>query len=255
MPKKSFINEADLTEVEATAPLWMVSFADLSLLLLTFFILMLAFSNQQEVHDEDLLRILASIRASFGYTPERDQTAQFDETVLQILARQDLGRQRRNKMRWTSPAIEGQLGRPKDVYVTARSAVGRPILFEPGSARIEQEWRNVVDELAAIVRNHYRELIIEGYASADEAETERDRSDLAYRRALAVKLALAEEEGVGPERIRLMVAPTGDPTQEAEGALQRRAVVVLGSYYLPGGKDVFARKPASVPRPIHIPGL
>ena len=52
------------------APMWIVSFADMVILLMSFFVLMLVKGEQKTASNDDMLRVLASIKVGFGYVPK-----------------------------------------------------------------------------------------------------------------------------------------------------------------------------------------
>lgn len=237
------LDEEDLSEVDASAPLWMVSFADLSLLMLSFFIFLLATSNQEEVYDEDIAQILASISEGIRNVPKKESTREIDVAILQVLSRQQQHHGKRNKLRWTSPAVEGQLNRHLDLKAKAKSRVGRPIIFPKGSAEITSPNASIIEEIAAVVRPHYRDIIIEGHCSREEGKGFTDNGrQLSYQRALAVEAALVAE-AVLDSRIRIVVCGDRDTSSEPgeDSILKQRAVVTLGTYFVPGDSRYFER--------------
>ncbi len=239
--KKSRPRSHDEVEREPGAPVWIISFADMVCLMLTFFVMISSTSSQKSAADnEDLLRILASIKVGFGYKPKAGSTEPIDAAVLQVLSTMSSrSKEDPSQMRWPSPAVEGQRERVKDLYGQPKSAVGRPILFEAGSAKISKNQEQGLDELAEIVRHHYRRIVIQGHASAKESSDDPEKSgfDLGYRRALAVKQALVER-GLDQARLRLVSSGAYDASKEEEEKLQQRAVVTLGDYFLPGRNAV-----------------
>lgn len=224
-------------EPKAGAPLWIVSFADMSLLLLSFFIMLLAVSSQQLATDEDLLRVLASIKVGFGYSPKDNSNEPLDIAVLQILSQANRGPIKGSQARWNSPAVPGQSRKPKDIWVKMKGAVGKPVLFSKGSAEIDVNWEGRLDEIAAVIRHHYRMIIVQGHCSKEEASMDGEAGfQLAYDRAKAVKAAL-QRRGIASNRIRLVSCAQHETRRESSQNLRQRADVTLGQYFLPGGDN------------------
>ncbi len=224
-------------EQKAGAPLWIVSFADMSLLLLSFFIMLLAVSSQTLAQDEDLLRLLASIKIGFGYSPKDNTNDPLDVAVLQILSQANRGPIKSSQARWTSPAVAGQQRKPKDLWVQMKGAVGKPVLFSKGSSEIDVNWEGRLDEIASVIRHHYRQIIVQGHCSKEEASMDGAHGfQIAYDRAMAVKLAL-QRRGVASNRIRLVSCAQHETRRETSQNLRQRADVTLGRYFLPGGDD------------------
>jgi len=224
----------DDADKEPGAPVWIISFADMSLLLLCFMIMLLASSSQSSSTEEDMLKVLASVKIGFGYVPREGSTDPLDIAVRQILSVSS-PTSYRSQTRWPTPAIEGQKWRTRDLQVREKGLIGKPILFDHDSVQISPKSQTDLDEIAEAVRHHMRRLVIQGHTSPDEVETDPDKGhDLAYRRALAVKRALVER-GIAESRLHL-VSCAYFAAQEEQGPLQRRAVITLGEYYLPGGE-------------------
>ena len=150
------------------APAWVVSFADMSLLLLSFFIMLLAVSSQQLATDEDLLKILASIKVGFGYKPRNEPMDDIDFAVLQILAQKQTGHEL-SQMQWKNPAVKGQREKAPDLLVKHKGGVGKPILFSKYAEQIDHQWVSEIEKVAEIVRHHFRMIVIQGHCSPAEA--------------------------------------------------------------------------------------
>ena len=231
------------SDVDQGAPLWMVSFADMSLLLQCFFIMLLTKMKDVEIADQDILRILASIKAGFGYVPE-ESSDPLDQAVLQVLSRTDKGRMDSNN-KWTSPAIAGSKVGRKDVFGWARAPFGRAVYFRTNSAVIEPVWTKELEEIAELVRHHYREIVIQGHCSKKEAKSDRASGghDIAFQRALAVKKRL-QAFGVASMRLRIVTCGPHDKYKnETEPVDRERVVVMLGTYYLPNGEKMLNIEP------------
>jgi outer membrane protein OmpA-like peptidoglycan-associated protein len=95
-----------------------------------------------------------------------------------------------------------------------------------------------LDEIAEVVRHHYRVIVVQGHCSQDEAY--RDAAgghDLAFRRALAVKNAI-EARGVAASRLRIVSCSAHESSNVLKSPDRQLAVVTLGTYFLPTENDV-----------------
>lgn len=220
------------------APMWIVSFADMVILLMSFFVLLLCQGSQKTATDEDLLKILASVKVGFGYTPRPDSKDPLDIAVLQVLTHKGLSGTSYSGNRWLSAAIKGTANKERDTWVKAQSNVGKPVRFAHNSDIIPKSAQADLDEIAEVVRHHYRIIVIQGHCSQDEAY--RDAAgghDLSFRRALAVKIAL-ESRGVATTRLRLVSCSAHEAANVLKSPDRQLAVVTLGTYFLPTENDV-----------------
>lgn len=227
------------------APMWIVSFADMVILLMSFFVLLLCQGSQKTASDEDLLKILASVKLGFGYTPRPDSKDPLDIAVLQVLTQKGSAGHSFSGQRWMSAAIKGAANKERDTWVKAQSNVGKPIRFGRNSDVIPKSANADLDEIAEIIRHHYRMIVIQGHCSQEEAH--RDAAgghDLAFRRALAVKIAL-ESRGVASTRLRLVTCAAHESMTALKSPDRQLAVVTLGTYFLPTDNDVLQEESIS----------
>lgn len=237
MAKKDAVGSHSESEDSGGAPAWVVSFADMSLLLLSFFIMLLAVSSQKTATDDAILKVLAAIKVGFGYTPKDKDQDELDIAVLQVLAMKKEGGAK-SQLLWSSPlmAHKNKVSADKSLWVRVKGSVGRPVLFKQNSAEIPLEWEEVLDDIATVVRHHYRILLIQGHCSLQERRTDVEGGhDLAFRRAQAIGKAL-EVRGIAAGRIRLISCADNDTPDETAEDLRYRAVIQLGNWYLPGGE-------------------
>ncbi len=220
------------------APMWIVSFADMVILLMSFFVLLLCKGAQKTTTDEDLLKILASVKVGFGYTPKPDSKDPLDIAVLQVLSQKQKGGFNHSGQRWLSPAVKGQANKERDSFVKAQSNVGKPIHFAKNSAAIPKDAIENLEQIAEVVRHHFRSIVIQGHCSQDEANHDSlEGDDLAIRRALAVKTAL-KNHGVSVSRLRIVSCSSNEPLKELKSTDRQLAIVTIGSYFLPSDRDV-----------------
>jgi len=222
-------------EGERGAPVWIISFADMSLLLLCFMIMLLASSSQSSSTAEDMLKVLASVKVGFGYVPREGSTEPIDMAVSQIL-RVSSPMPVESQTRWPTAAIEGQKWKPPDLLVKEKGMIGRPILFTLDSVQISPKAQTVLDEIAEFIRHHNRNIVIQGHVSPQEVGLDPDKGhELAYRRAFAVKRALARR-GIAERRLYLVSCAYFD-AEKVDPLLQQRAVITLGEYFLSGSEE------------------
>ena len=225
-----------------SAPLWVISFADLSTLLMSFFVLMMASvpkGQTSQSPDAELLKILASIKLAFRYVPNPDSKDPLDLEILRVMSRADV--EGGGKLWKPLGGLKGNSPPISALWDKAAGNVGEPVYFEPHSSRINSQGEELIDTVAELVRDHYRIIIIRGHVSGDEAVDEPDDGfDLAYERARAIQTALVER-GIAPNRFRILsCAGAESPIGPSEpgmdpSARQRRAEITLGGQFLPAG--------------------
>jgi chemotaxis protein MotB len=172
-----------------SAPMWIVSFADLVTLMMSFFVVLYALKQGGEQRQ---LEVAADLRATFdpGYIPPADSTSPFD-----ILIRQHHG--------LPGPAYDNNGGHaPKptdgaqglDQQVTAlRPAkvivTGTRITFESDSANLDPAALDAIRQIADKIRGLNNVLYVKGHVAADEITLHPDDPEgmqLSYLRATRV---------------------------------------------------------------------
>ena len=242
--KKGAVGSHSDADDSGGAPAWVVSFADMSLLLLSFFIMLLAVSSQKTATDEAILKVLAAIKVGFGYTPKDPNVDELDIAVLQVLQLQNEPGVK-SQLLWSSPAMKDKAKKTKDksLWVRVKGVVGRPIFFGKSSSDIPLQSEDTLDQIADVVRHHYRILLIQGHCSIEERRMDPvGGHDLAFRRALAIGQAL-EKRGIAAARIRVVSCADNETPDETPDNLKHRAVIQLGNWYLPGGEKALQNTP------------
>ena len=169
-----------------SAPAWIVSFADLVTLLMSFFVVLYAL---KEGGTQQQLERTAAIKQQFGYVPADDSKDPLDLLILQNMGRplppmsQKVGQSSETLMGADGVNPNVQTIRP------GQEVKGGSITFAVGSAELDQAAQTTIKRLAKVVVGHNNVLMIKGHASRDElalAEDDQNRLALCYRRASAV---------------------------------------------------------------------
>ena len=219
------------------APAWIVSFADLVILLMSFFVLLLVMGQQKTTVDEDQLKIIASVKSQFGYIPKIDSKDPLDMAVLQIQS-QKKGGFVHSGQRWKSAAVKGTSAKERDSWLKAQSPIGKPFHFAKNSAKLTDVSKGNLEEIAEVIRHHYRMIIIQAHCSDEEAAKDAlGGDDLTFRRAIAVKQIL-EDQGVAAWRLRPVLCSSHESRKALNTTNRQIVIVTLGSYYLPNEHDV-----------------
>lgn len=220
------------------APMWIVSFADMVILLMSFFVLLLCQGQTKHSTDDDLLKFLAAVKVEFGYTPKPGSKDPLDLAVLQVLSQKSKNGFSKSGQIWLPPSIKGQADKNRDTFVKAQSNIGKPIRFGRDSASIPKTASENLEQIAELIRHHFRVIVIQGHCSQDEARRDSlEGDDLALRRALAVKTALSKL-GVAGSRVRIVSCSSNEPLKNLKSPDRQLAVVTLGSYFLPTENDI-----------------
>ena len=165
-------------ETEETAPFWMISFSDLSTLLLAFFVMLYSYSSLNVTKAD---AVSSSLKEQFGPNAE-------------IRLFMPSGRNRSTQEMLPSKSLPVRLPQQKDVNGI--------ILFPPHSHELSRETREEIQAIVPLLKNHDRPIGICGHAGSDETGAFRDPTDLGYARAYAVRNVLVEQ-GIAPSRIQV----------------------------------------------------
>lgn len=216
------------------APAWIVSFADMVILLMSFFVLLLCKGQQKTTVDEDLLKVLASVKLEFGYKAKPDSKDPIDLAVMQVLSQKQKGVPIHAGQRRLSPSIEGQKNKDKDNWKKPQSNVGKPIRFARNRADIPKNAMENLEQIAEVVRHHYRTIVVQGFCSQEEADQDPLEGDeLCIKRTLAVKAVLKKDFGVSASRIRIISCGPTDPANDLKSPDRQLVIITLGDYFLP----------------------
>jgi chemotaxis protein MotB len=207
---KVIIEEVKMGEI----PAWMVTFSDLTTLLLTFFVLLLSMSSMD---DKSLKSLFTNFTSASG-----------------ILNFKELGEVYRPK----DVMIDGIYDRLKDTMVIKRSddpvdipaetdeifmtesggqvvmqnieggfklVFGHKIMFESGKAEIKDEMKPILNEVAKFIKASYFQIYIDGHTDPLPINSEEFPSNtiLSLTRAYNVMKYLIDEGGVNPDTLAL----------------------------------------------------
>jgi chemotaxis protein MotB len=230
------------------APAWIVSFADMVILLMSFFVLLLCQGSQKTTTDEELLRILASVKVGFGYRPKPNSKDPIDMAVLQMLSQQQKKASNPAGQRWRSAAEKGQTAKEKNNWSKAQAGVWRPIRFARNSAILSSSANDNLEQIAEVVRDHFRSIVIQGHCSEEEAASDpEDGHELSFRRAIAVRNALRDKFGVAAKRMRIVSCSSHEPLKELKSPDRQVALVTIGEYFLMSEGDAIDEDPIPGP--------
>ncbi len=187
------------------APKWMATFADMSTLLLTFFVLMLSFANIDVQKFRDLL---GSVQNAFGaQTLERGHfqpVVQNDSTIVkETLAEQQQKTQIAEEMKKTLEDIKQS--DQSEVTVgenSVRIRIKGQLMFAPGKARLRPEAYPLLDGIVEAMKTYDYYLLVEGHTDSLKISNYHYPSnwELSGARAAAVVRYLIDK-GIDPHRL------------------------------------------------------
>lgn len=205
---------------------WIVTFADLATLLMTFFVLLLSFSQLDPVRYG---AAVASVRARLGAS-EAEQATALEALIPLPVAEAETAR-RRERVARAVQHLEGRIADAKTAgQVEIESGddgfvmrVAGDVLFEAGAAELRPAALLLLHEVAALARSGPWDVAIEGHTD-DAPPPERFASnwELSAARAISVLRHFTAAERVPAER--LAVAGYADVRpREANDTPERRA--------------------------------
>ena len=215
---------------EEGAPAWMVSFGDMMTLILTFFILLVSMSKEQDIGlvASGVGSFLVAVR-SFGLPGLMDQSEK--ATIFQEV-----------RQRFNLPPEEDPDRRPDDPLqasnlevIRAKAAqalaphdqISQPAVavFAPGSSELTPDGEHYLDLLADVLYPAGgQNLLLEGHALRAEVTDGLGRTHLAYERARTVKRYLVDAHEYPEPRVFARawlseIATSGPATRSVDARL------------------------------------
>lgn len=236
-----------------SAPMWIVSFADLVTLMMSFFVVLYALKQGGE---ERQMEVAAAIKATFdpSYVPAQDSPSEWDQAIRRAhgLPGPPFANMGGNAPTPTQGAtgVHGQVEtiRPGKSIVT-----GGRITFAPGDTALDEDSKATILRLAGLVKGLNNVLMIKGHISADEVSLrpdDRDGMGLSYRRATLVADELARL-GVDRRVLRPVACGPFEPVKtgvyDAAGLRQNRRVEVYTTEYTASDYHPVQTVPATTP--------
>ena len=234
-------------EAGESAPLWMISFADLVVLLMSFFVIISVGNTRSVEYDPEFAQIIAAIKKAFGYIPPADSTDPVDLAILHGFIK--MQKQRKGPGGGTNDGnagesrtrVEGVEGRFSEVTTVREGkllTVGGAIPFDKESSDLTPDSVPILVDIARKIGGHTNVFMVKGHTSRDEEYHLRGSGqNLSFERAKAVFDRLIAL-GVERESLRVEICWDTEPLKEgtySEMALaaNRRVEVVAPNRWSP----------------------
>lgn len=250
-------------KVKKGAPGWMATFADMSTLLLTFFIILLSMANMDVQKFKDLL---GSVREAFGvqfvqpgeyqavvveepkpvgepgegeYAPREDDTG-VEEDLLAEIEAERLKEEEKRQIEEAAQDIRDAIDKTRvgdNTEVIAgengiRIRVKGALLFEAGEAQLRPQARPFLDNLVVVLEKFDYNLLVEGHTDSTPIKTAMFPSNWelsGYRAASVLRYLITW--GIDPHRLTSMgmadTYPIADNSTPEGRATNRRVEFVL----------------------------
>ncbi len=194
------------------APGWMCTFADLSTLLLTFFVLLLSFANMDIVKFQ---KMSGSMKDAFGYQEENfgnyhpemiARKSKLESEIEQIL----MGGPRKTLRKMERKVRDLIQAKKMDKKVEAETnekgliiRVKDQAFFSGGGPRLKRQGFPILDEVSKLLADFPCQILVEGHTDDIPIRTRRFPSnwELSTSRAIAVMRYMVEVGGIDPTRV------------------------------------------------------
>ncbi len=224
------------------APGWMVSWSDMTTLLLTFFILMMSFA---EIDGKDFYLVLSSFRGSLGmfqggYSLSAGRLEELGQNMQNLPATIEgraLARSVKKAISLFKPEIQTRKVRVTEDERGLVITLSGDAFFDPGSATLKDEIRPVLKKVSSIVNSVPNHVRIEGHTSSRPIGIAQVKKgypsnwELSSARSINVLRHLSEESEVNPKKLSAVSFGDQRPLDSnntPEGrALNRRVDIVI----------------------------
>jgi len=210
----------------AGAPEWMVTYGDMMTLLLCFFVIIVSMSEVRK--DQKFQQVMDSIRSAFGYdgavglVPIQNQSR---NSLVEQLRKVVIPYRIKKEGDSDDEGIDGRVFRVTNVREGLSIEVGGKLSFKRFSADLKPEGRALLKRLAEKIVGHNTIIQVRGHATREPLPDDSpyfDAMDLSLARARSVAIAL-QEDGIRPERLRIVGAGQFEPLRSQVYDDERRA--------------------------------
>lgn len=237
-------------------PEWVVTYGDMMSLLLTFFILLAAFSELKRDHEYQ--RVITAVKEAFGYSggvgvmPTDDPPLRSMIEQLETLSKESL-----KESKVSQSSAEGVKGKQTEVSRIPegmRFTIGGGMSFERDSATLKEGAESELERIASTLKGRKNRILVRGHASGTEGgelSSFDDVFDLSYARAKKVREVLVETGGLRPEQVVIEAMGALSPLErraytEEEQADNRRVEIVMTEQIAEDASSVeYSREPGS----------
>ncbi len=199
----------------------MLTYGDLMSLLLCFFILLASLS---EIKSEDVWRAKAEVvKNSFGLSGGGGKVPGEETDKLSLISKLEKmylqQKKHRKVVETTDAAVQGKEPRVTQSRTGIRRGLGN-VTFEPGSAVLSDSAKLRLRPVMNLIRGYNNKIELHGHAAASElvagTSSYTDLWTLSYARTQAVMNYMVNEQGIEPERIRLIANADKEPMKKRE---------------------------------------
>jgi len=205
-------------------PEWIFTFADLVMLMMGFFVILWVLkppagkTNPQS--DDDWIKVVGQIREAFGYVPNPNSRDPVDmQLIINGMSKVKLdGPGNGGKIDKTPKGPQGSDPEVTDIRPAPQVTEGGKMIFDRGSADLDDDMKSALDEVAEVVRGHRNIVMVKGHTSLDDlpdGATPQQKMDLSIRRAQAAADYLTQK-GVDPRILRVQGCSTFEPLVERD---------------------------------------
>lgn len=198
-------------------PEWVVTFGDMMSLLLTFFIMLVSFSETRS--EEKYQALMDSFQQQFGYHDSRLSVipgqARPRNSALSKIA--SMGRAKRLDVLKGGAKVKAPVGDHELVTMVRagkKTSIGIVLYFQEQQIELDDNQRALIREQLDQLRGKPQKIEIRGHTSnrpAAESSRVRDNWDLSFERCRQVMQCMIDEHQIDPRRIRLSVASANEP--------------------------------------------
>lgn len=242
----------------ASTPAWMVSWSDMTTLLLTFFITLVSFA---EIEGKDFYLVLSSFKGALGIlsggnTLSKGRLEEMGLTIQGLPAQtagSGLGTSKKNAVTIFQPEISSKMVRVTEDERGLVITLASDVFFDPGSAVLKSEVRYVLDKAGKIINSIPNLVRIEGHASSSPIGLSRTRGyatnwELAAARSVNVLRYFEEENRVQSDKLSAVSFGEHRPldindTPEGRAFNQRVDIVILRDPVVKKSADKRIKRP------------
>ena len=199
-------DEETKCECPKGVPGWVVTFGDMMSLLLTFFIMLLSFSNMDIQKFKELL---GSVEKAFGVQTEKVILTRLGQkTPIDLMGSADAAREKRKEalLNLLEQAIaqenlEGEVSIIKNNRGVLLQIKGS-VMFDPGEAKLKEPAKKLFKKLIPIIKSSPYEIVVEGHTDNLPIKSDKYPSnwELSSARAGSVVRFFIEDGNLNPKR-------------------------------------------------------